>query len=75
MRLKLLDFEARPFMVVVVHVDSHYHDTPEAKIKDNMKNNIFDVAYIPLHRVRLQEFTNTPRHEFVSKIKKLIEAH
>jgi hypothetical protein len=54
-------------------VDSHYHDNPAAKVKDSMKDNIFLSANIPLHRVRLLEYTNTPRHEFTAKIKKLLE--
>jgi len=53
-------------------VDSHYHDNPKAKIKDKMKDDIFLAANIPLHRIRLDEFTNTPRHEFAKKIQKII---
>ena len=52
-------------------VDSHYHDTAKAQAKDKMKNDIFLLANIPLHRIRLDEFTNTPRSEFISKIKAL----
>jgi hypothetical protein len=54
-------------------VDSHYHDNPKAKIKDQMKNDIFLSANIPLHRIRLDEFTNTPRHEFTKKIQELLQ--
>lgn len=54
-------------------VDSNYHDNPKAKIKDKMKDGIFLSANIPLHRIRLDEFTNTPRHEFTQKIQELIK--
>lgn len=53
-------------------VDSHYHDSSKAKAKDKMKDDIFKSGNIPLYRIRLEEFTNTPRHEFTLKIKELV---
>lgn len=53
-------------------VDSHYHDTPEATIKDNMKNKIFDAAGIELFRIRMGQNNITHKFEFESMIKKAL---
>lgn len=52
-------------------VDSIYHDTAEATIKDNKKNNFFDVAGLKLHRIRLQTDSLTNKHDFIREIRKM----
>ncbi|MGL0953337.1 DUF2726 domain-containing protein [Vibrio vulnificus] len=53
-------------------VDSVYHDTAEATIRDNKKNKFFDVAGITLHRVRLRSDTLTQKHDFIREIRNII---
>jgi hypothetical protein len=53
-------------------VDSHYHDNVDARRRDKLKNNIFDAANIPLHRVRADTDSLTTAHDFKVVIRKLI---
>ncbi|HHG3261878.1 TPA: DUF2726 domain-containing protein [Vibrio parahaemolyticus] len=53
-------------------VDSVYHDTAEATIRDNKKNKFFDVAGITLHRVRLRSDSLTQKHDFIREIRNII---
>lgn len=53
-------------------VDSHYHDDVDARRRDKLKNNIFDAANIPLHRVRADTDSLTTVHDFKAVIRKLI---
>lgn len=50
-------------------VDSFYHDSAEAKVRDNKKNKIFDIAGIKLHRIRLNTDTLTEKYDFMKEIK------
>ncbi|MBD1571608.1 DUF2726 domain-containing protein [Aliivibrio sp. S10_S31] len=50
-------------------VDSCYHDSAEARIRDNKKNNIFNVAGIKLHRIRLNSDTLMQKYDFMQEIK------
>lgn len=52
-------------------VDSVYHDTAEATIRDNKKNTFFEVAGLKLYRVRLQSDSLTQKHEFIREIRAL----
>ncbi|MCQ9062463.1 DUF2726 domain-containing protein [Vibrio sp. 378] len=52
-------------------VDSVYHDTAEATIRDNKKNTFFEVAGLNLYRVRLQSDSLTQKHEFIREIRAL----
>lgn len=54
-------------------VDSFYHDSAEATVRDNKKNKFFDVAGIKLHRVRLSSDSLTQKHEFIRKIREIIK--
>lgn len=52
-------------------VDSIYHDTAEATIRDSKKNKFFDVAGIALHRVRIYSDSITQHYDFIGEIRKI----
>lgn len=45
-------------------VDSSFHDKPNAKRLDNLKDSIFDKANIPLYRMRAERGSMTTAHDF-----------
>ncbi|WP_434953346.1 DUF2726 domain-containing protein [Shewanella sp. HL-SH4] len=53
-------------------VDSNYHCNVDARRRDKLKNNIFDAANIPLHRVRADTDSLTTAHDFKVVIRKHI---
>ncbi|PSB77840.1 DUF2726 domain-containing protein [Photobacterium damselae] len=53
-------------------VDSIYHDTAEATIRDKKKNKFFDVAGITLHRVRINSDSLTQKYDFIREIRNII---
>ncbi|PSU88133.1 DUF2726 domain-containing protein [Photobacterium kishitanii] len=52
-------------------VDSVFHDSAEARIRDNKKNKIFEVAGIKLNRVRISSETLTEKYDFIKEIRKI----
>jgi len=54
-------------------LDSIYHDTPNQKLKDEMKNNFFSLAGQKLIRIRSKIDANLVRNDFKKLIKELIK--
>ncbi|MCL2912324.1 DUF2726 domain-containing protein [Shewanella corallii] len=53
-------------------VDSFYHDRPEARLRDEKKDAIFNAASLQLHRIRAESDSLTTKSDFRKKINNIM---